>query len=279
MDSLLRKKLNKTTSLLSFLLQVTQTRWQRTWNYKVRPHLNFTFSSSWRKRRTNQARRAFGAVLTMVFSWWLDLLNDWISSFFKIKMFPTFLTFFCSVAVVLTQTVSLDEGDDNHTEYWIWDVSDWSACKYSQPGVQSTCLKRRTVTCVLTTDWTVVAPFYCHRYASDLKPETEESCSPCERPCILSDWSAWSSCECGKRHRTRSVLYLPPDGGGVEQCKATVEQSTCGGTNATCHVSAYQWGYGDWTSCHLVSVSMGSSRLSLTLLPQNLSTRCWGRND
>ena len=120
--------------------------------------------------------------------------------------------------MVCAQINSLDKRNTTISGHWKWDVSDWSKCKYHKPGTQSSCLRRRTVTCVFTKNWSVVAPFYCHRYAPDLKPETEESCSPCHRPCILSQWKPWSECNCGKKYRTRSVLYMPPEG-AVEQCQ------------------------------------------------------------
>ena len=161
--------------------------------------------------------------------------------------------------VVFTQNNSMDRRNSSTTDYWTWDVSDWSECKYQKPGVQSSCLRRRTVTCVFTKNWNIVAPFYCHRYASDLKPEAEESCTPCQRPCILSQWDLWSECNCGKKYRTRSVLYLPP-GGGVEQCEPTVEQTVCEDVNATCD-RVYEWRHGEWSSCRLVSYN---NQLNLT---------------
>ena len=153
--------------------------------------------------------------------------------------------------VVCAQVNSLDKRNTTISGHWTWDVSDWSKCKYHKPGDQSSCLRRRTVTCVFTKNWPVVAPFYCHRYASDLKPETEESCSPCHRPCILSQWKPWSECNCGKKYRTRSVLYMPPEG-AVEQCQPTVEQAVCEDNNATCD-RVYEWRHGEWSSCRMVS--------------------------
>ncbi len=159
-------------------------------------------------------------------------------------------------SLVGADKISLDETSLNDTtEFWTWDVSDWSACHFRRSdGVSSGCARRRSVTCVFSGDWSPVPPFYCHRYAAALKPDTEEPCVPCRRPCVLGEWEEWQACRCGKRVRTRAVLLLPPgDPEGLE-CAATVEETVCDAEegNGTC-AEQYEWRHGEWSSCHLVS--------------------------
>jgi len=70
--------------------------------------------------------------------------------------------------------------------------------------------------------------------------------APCPQPCVMSDWSAWSSCssECGLgfAHHTRSVVTY-----GNGRCLWDFEEIPC--NNGDCVVPCVYTGYTDWSPC------------------------------
>eukprot|EP01012_Entosiphon_sulcatum_P049575 TRINITY_DN6820_c0_g1_i6.p1 TRINITY_DN6820_c0_g1~~TRINITY_DN6820_c0_g1_i6.p1 ORF type:complete len:7637 (+),score=112.47 TRINITY_DN6820_c0_g1_i6:5459-28369(+) len=81
--------------------------------------------------------------------------------------------------------------------------------------------------------------------------ESEECNSfPCSADCVVSDWSAWSTCSVpcgtGQQSRTRTVLSAAQDGGNA--CPALLEVTACEAgpcAQTGCVVSAWS----EWTNC------------------------------
>jgi hypothetical protein len=96
----------------------------------------------------------------------------------------------------------------------IWQVGDWSRCS-AQCGLGK---QTRSVSCVGA------------RCLGD-KPQSERVCNlkPCRGDCVLSAWSAWSTCSArcggGSQQRTRKILSQAVNGGLSCPSPAALQQS------------------------------------------------------
>ena len=131
-----------------------------------------------------------------------------------------------------------------------WHLTDWTSCRPLGDGVCGPGVQRRGQRCVRSDGRPVSARHCSHLLASD---DTMVSCTvECPVDCGVSQWSGWSSeqCGCGEAGRghnmTRSRHIVLPASPTGRPCPLSLSQSR------PCPAAAcYQWRPSSWSQCQL----------------------------
>ena len=107
-------------------------------------------------------------------------------------------------------------------------TSPWSNCYRLNSSLS--CYRTREAACVRSID-NLTAPWYYCTDRGVQRTATVEVCEEnclCQQDCAVSQWSAWSNCDCNQNlytNRTR-VVISPPRNGGLA-CPALLERKVC----------------------------------------------------
>lgn len=131
-------------------------------------------------------------------------------------------------------------------------TSTWSSCRPINASSQE-CFMTREAVCVRTAG-NITAPWYYCLEEGSSRPETLRSCpGHCEQGCAVSQWSAWSSCDCSSSpysHRSRRVVSPPRNEGRA--CPGLLERELCPCAKYLpfdAMPRRYSWETGVWGEC------------------------------
>ena len=130
----------------------------------------------------------------------------------------------------------------------------WSSCVPLNDT--QACYRSRETACVRKTDNATASWYYCTDIGLE-RPHSLEQCpgSECVQDCAMTEWSAWSSCDCSAgffRVRTRRIVTPARNGG--KECPGLMEREEC----LDCFLQnrpfeslprSYTWRTGEWGSC------------------------------
>ena len=124
---------------------------------------------------------------------------------------------------------------------------EWDTCK--RINSSSACYRSREVYCS-TVEGSKPAPW---RYCLDRgmgKLATSEECD-CVQDCVVSQWTAWTSCEAGEVYSTRERTIVAPALRGGKPCPALREKRRCEKNFATIETlnRRHTWRLGAWEEC------------------------------
>ncbi|KAG8197859.1 hypothetical protein JTE90_024259 [Oedothorax gibbosus] len=146
---------------------------------------------------------------------------------------------------------------DNCHEHHL-EVGPWGSCVLPEGALCGEGTLKASLRCVRS-DGRQVDAVLCEKSHQSLSlkgPTTKPCYVDCPVDCVMSEWSTWNDTECVAcghgmtKHRTRSVLQPPSDGG--RPCPTETEQSM------PCPFRAcYHWNHSDWSSCDLENGDCG----------------------
>lgn len=166
------------------------------------------------------------------------------------------LFWFVSSALLLCSVHATHEAEVFHFEVV---TGTWSNCYRLNSSLS--CYRTREAVCARSSD-NLTAPWY---YCTDRglqRTETVEECEEegsCQQDCAVSQWSAWSSCNCNQNfysNRTREVIS-PPRNGGLD-CPSVLEREVCLCTrniSFDAQPRRHTWKIEGWGPCRPLNIS------------------------